>query len=181
MSAPPRLLLDACVLVPPVLRECLLRVAGAGYFRPLWSARILGEWARAAARRGEPADGAIAAAVAAFPAAMVAPAPGIEARLHLPDPGDVHVLAAAIAGHAEAIVTWNAADFPRGTLAAEGLARRDPDGLMWEIRSGDPAGVDALLEAVRAGAEARAGAPVALVPLLRRARLTRLARALRAG
>lgn len=171
-------LLDACVLIPPVQRDCLLSVALAGYFRPLWSDRILGEWAQAAARRGEPHAEAIAAARAAFPGASVAPAPGLEARLHLPDAGDIHVLAAAIAGGADAIVTWNAADFPRGALRAEGLDRRDPDGFLWEIFSGDPAGVGAVLEGVRQRAEARAGMPVALAPLLKRARLPRLARAL---
>jgi hypothetical protein len=170
-------LLDACVLVPPVQRDCLLSVALAGYFRPLWSAAILAEWAHAAARRGEPAHEAIAAAAAAFPAACVPPAPGLAARLHLPDAGDIHVLAVAVAGGADVIVTWNAADFPRGTLRAEGMDRRDPDGFLWEIWSGDPAGVGAVLQGVQARAADRAGAPVALAPLLKRARLPRLARA----
>lgn len=170
-------LLDACVLIPPVQRDCLLSVAFAGYFRPLWSDRILGEWAHAATRRGEPFQEAIAAVTAAFPAASVPPSPGLEARLHLPDDNDIHVLAAAIAGGADAIITWNAADFPRGALQAEGLDRRDPDGFLWELWSGDPMGVGAVLEGVRARAEARAGEPVALAPLLKRARLPRLAKA----
>lgn len=172
----PRLVLDACVLVPPVLCDCLLRVAVAGLYRPLWSARILGEWSRAAARRGDPADAIIARAVAAFPQALVPSAQGIEARLHLPDPDDIHVLATAIAGSAEAIVTWNAADFPKGSLRAEGVDRRDPDGLLWEMWSHQPGVVGDALEGVRAEAERRAGQPVALAPLLKRARLTRLAR-----
>lgn len=173
--------LDACVLVPPVLRDCLLSVAQAGYFRPLWSDRILAEWAHAAARRGEPASDAIAAVRAAFPGASVPPAPGLDARLHLPDEDDIHVLSAAIAGNADAIVTWNAADFPRGTLRAEGVDRRDPDGFLWELWSGDPAGVGAALDGVRTRAQAMAGAPVALAPLLKRAKLTRLAKAVAAS
>ncbi|MBL3553988.1 PIN domain-containing protein, partial [Rhodovulum sulfidophilum] len=43
-----KVLLDACVLYPTVLREILLGVARRGGFTPLWSARILEEWARAA-------------------------------------------------------------------------------------------------------------------------------------
>jgi predicted nucleic acid-binding protein len=173
--------LDTCVLMPPVLCDCLLSVAAAGLFRPLWSDRILAEWAHAAARKGMQADAAIAAAVAAFPAARVPPAPGIEARLHLPDANDNHVLAIAIAAGADAIITWNAADFPRGTLASEGIQRRDPDGFLWEMWSHDPARTGTALETVRARAEGMAGTPVGLRALLKRAKLTRLARAVTAS
>lgn len=172
-----RAVLDACVLVPPVVRDCLLEAAAEGLFSPLWSARIFGEWRRAALRHGTDAGPAIAAALNAFPAALISPAPGIEARLHLRDENDIHVLATAIAGSADAIVTWNAADFPRGVLAGEGLQRRDPDGLLWELWSHHPEAAGRALERVRARAEALAGAPVALKPLLKRARLSRLAKA----
>ncbi len=173
-----RYVLDACVLVPAVCREALLAVAAAGLFKPRWSARILGEWAHAAARHGLDPGPDIARATARFPAALTAPAPGIEARLWLPDAGDLHVLATAVAASADGIVTWNAQDFPRGVLAAEGLTRRDPDSLLWELWSHHPEAVAAALEAVRAEAEARDRTPVALRPLLKRARLTRLARAM---
>ena len=46
----PRVLLDANVLFPTVLREILLGVARSGVYAPLWSARILEEWARATRR-----------------------------------------------------------------------------------------------------------------------------------
>lgn len=172
--------LDACVLVPPVLRDCLLSVAAAGAYAPLWSDRILAEWALAARKHGRDDGPVIAAARAQFPQAMVPPAPGLEARLHLPDDGDIHVLAAAITGSADCLVTWNAADFPRGTLASEGVERRDPDGVLWQLWSHDPERIGAALERVRAKAEAMAGAPVALAPMLKRAKLTRLARAVAA-
>lgn len=179
-----RAVLDACVLVPPVVRRCLLEAAVRGLYEPLWSDRILAEWQHAAARLGTDGGRAAAAAQAAmeaaFPRAAVPPAPGIEARLHLPDPGDLHVLATAVTGGADAIVTWNAADFPRGALAAEGIARRDPDGLLWEFHSASPGPMAAALAAVQAAA-ARDGETPALVPLLRRARLNRLARAVAAA
>lgn len=179
-----KLTLDACVLFPTVMREVLLAVAGQGLFTPLWSDRILGEWQRAAARYGPQAEvealAAIARAQDAFPNARVKPQPGLEARLFLPDDNDIHVLATAIAGNADAIVTLNAKDFPRGTLQAEGLARRDPDGLLWELWSHHPDQVEAALEQVRATASRLSAEDKALKPLLKRAKLTRLARALSA-
>ncbi len=43
--------LDACVLYPTVMREILLGATAAGLVQPLWSDKILEEWARAARKR----------------------------------------------------------------------------------------------------------------------------------
>ncbi|MFN3642400.1 MAG: RSP_2648 family PIN domain-containing protein [Gemmobacter sp.] len=178
----PRVVLDACVLYPTGLRGILLRCAGAGLFVPLWSARILEEWARATRKLGPGAEAQarseIAAACAAFPAALVPPAPGLEARLHLPDPSDIHVLATAAAAGADAILTFNAADFPRGTLAAEGIARRDPDGFLWELWSNRPGIVAGAVDAERTAAEAFTGMHRDRRSFLRRLRLPRLGKAM---
>ena len=48
----PRILIDACVLYPTVMREVVMGAAKAGLFRPVWSERILEEWARAAIKLG---------------------------------------------------------------------------------------------------------------------------------
>lgn len=164
------------------MRECLLAVAGQGLFTPLWSDRIFGEWLRAAARFGPQSEAEALAAIARvndlFPKAVVKPQPGLESRLHLPDDNDLHVLAVAIAGNADAIVTLNAKDFPRATLSAEGLQRRDPDGLLWELWSHHPAVVEAALDQVRNTASRLSGEEKSLKPLLKRAKLTRLARAI---
>lgn len=174
--------LDACVLYPTVMREILLGVAGAGLFVPLWSPRILEEWARATRKLGPGAEaiarGEIAALAARFPQALVRPDEGLLRRLHLPDADDIHVLAAAVTAGAEAIVTLNAADFPQHVLAAEGVVRRDPDGFLWELWSGAPEKVADAVEAVRAEAERLSGQPQPLRPLLKRARLPRLGKAL---
>ena len=174
--------LDACVLYPTILREILQGAAGAGLYQPVFSERILREWVLATAKLGPVAPviaaGEAAALKAAFPRALVRDHPEIEARLHLPDPDDLHVLACAIASGADAIVTFNARDFPGHTLAAEGITRRDPDGFLWELQSRHPKAMAAIVEAVRAKAEAISGQPVALKALLKRARLFRLGKAL---
>lgn len=177
-----RALLDANVLYPTVLREILIGAAKAGLYRPLWSDRILEEWARATLKLGPGAEviarGEIVGLRVAFPAAAVALPPALMARLWLPDPNDVHVLAAAIAGNADLIVTFNAADFPRHTLAEEGLTRLDPDQFLLALCDGGEAAVRTVCEAVRAEAERLSGQPQPLRGLLKRARLPRLAKRL---
>ena len=173
-----KVLLDACVLYPTVLREILLGVAAGGVYTPLWSARILEEWARAAARRGdEPiARAEIARLRAAWPEAEVAP--GAEAGLALPDPDDLHVLAAAIAGGAGELVTLNLRDFPTRELSRHGLVRRDPDGFLLEAYHADSEGIARVVRGVVAEFERLSGREQPLRPLLKRARLPRLGKAI---
>lgn len=176
-----KVLLDANVLFPTVLREMLLGAAAGGAFAPLWSARILEEWARATRRLPEGAEAVARAEIAAlrdrWPAAEVAPDEDMIARLSLPDPGDRHVLAAAIAGGADVLMTRNRADFPTRTLARHGILLREPDGFLTELAAEGRA-IVAVADAVRARAALASGRPQALRPLLRRAGLPRLAKAL---
>ncbi len=176
-----RVLIDACVLFPTVLREVVLGAAADGGFTPLWSARILEEWARATRRLGHGAEPVARAEIAVlradWPDAEVPPDAGLEASLSLPDPDDRHVLAAAIAGRAGVLMTLNRRDFPTRTLARHGLLLRDPDGFLTELAH-DGRALLAVAASVRARAEAASGRPQALRPLLRRAGLPRLGKAL---
>ena len=177
-----RVLLDACVLYPTVMREVLLGVAAEGLMTPLWSARIVEEWARAARKLGPAGEtlarGDIALVRAAWPAAEVVADPDLEATLWLPDPNDVHVLASAIKGDAGALMTVNSRDFPRQVLAEHGIERGDPDTTLVGFYALQPEAVSRAVARVHAQAEALSGAPKPLRQLLKKARLPRLGKAL---
>ncbi|WP_332255686.1 RSP_2648 family PIN domain-containing protein [Thiosulfatihalobacter marinus] len=176
-----RAVLDTCVIYPTVMREVLLGVAATGAYRPLWSARILEEWARAARKLGPTGEtqarGEIALLRAAWPDSEVTWKPSLEDRLWLPDDADRHVLAAAIAGSADVIVTLNARDFPKNILAEEGLTRIDPDAFLRRIFDDAPDAVSGVCETVRREAERLSGVAWPMRALLKKARLPRLAKA----
>jgi hypothetical protein len=175
----PRAVLDACVLYPPVLRDILVGCAEDGLFAPVWSSRILAEWAHAAARGGPESSARAAAEIARlgarFPEAEVLPAEATEAALHLPDPADAHVLAAALDGGAPVLVTLNLRDFPARTLAPLGITAVSPDDLLMRLWLTNPEPV------ARAVALARGHSTAGLRSFLKRARLPRLGKALEAG
>lgn len=177
-----KVLLDACVLYPTVMREMLVGAAGQGLFIPLWSERLLEEWARAARKLGSTGEaqarGEVALLRAAWPKAEVTWPPSLETRLWLPDPNDTHVLAAAIAGNADVIITMNAKDFPRGTLAEEGLSRADPDAFLYGLWQANPEALSLVAAAVHTTAETLSGEHWDMRQLLKKARLPRLAKAL---
>jgi len=175
-----KVLIDACVLYPTVLREIVMGVAATGYFEPAWSARILEEWARAAARNAdeEVARAEIALLRARWPGAEVAVSDATMARISLPDLDDIHVLAAAVDAGADEILTLNLKDFPTRALSAEGILRRDPDGFLCEALAKAPEDVKRVVEDVHATACRLSGEALDLRALLKRARLPRLGKAL---
>ncbi|MGR3464684.1 RSP_2648 family PIN domain-containing protein [Limimaricola sp.] len=180
-----RVLLDACVLYPTVMRELLLGCAAKGLYEPRWSARIAEEWARAAARLGPGGEaiarGEIAMLASAFPRAEVAASPDLERRLWLPDAGDIHVLASAVAGHCDVIVTMNAKDFPRDILAEEGLSRADPDNFLLGLFEASPGPVGEVAASVVAEATRLSGEAWAPRKLFKKARLNRFGKAVEAA
>jgi len=113
-------LLDANVLVPNALRDTLLRIAEADFYRPLWSQDILAETRRTVLRlrpniNPTRLDAMFACMNEAFNDALVT---GYESLIEgmTNDMDDRHVLAAAVAGRADVIVTNNLKDFPQAAV-----------------------------------------------------------------
>ena len=175
-------LLDTCVIYPTVMRQMLLGAAKAGAFTPVWSARIIEEWQRASIKLGpegvEQAGAEATLLHVAWPQAEVIWPQNLEARLWLPDPADTHVLAAAIAGSADLIITLNAKDFPRNVLAEEGLSRADPDSFLHGFWQAEPDLIAGVADEVLAEANRLSGREWDMRALLKKARLPRLAKAL---
>jgi predicted nucleic acid-binding protein len=120
--------LDACVLYPLPLRDTLLRIAQQNLYTPRWSERILDEVARnlVSDRRATPEQARKLVDVmqrafedAEVPGAAIA---SLEPSM-LNEPADRHVLAAAVASDAEAIVTSNMRHFPAAACEPFGMGR----------------------------------------------------------
>lgn len=175
--------IDTNVLFPTILREILADIAAAGMFTPFWSARILDEWRHVAARIGPEAAQVAGAEIALlglrFPHAVVAD-DGASARdIHLPDAADVHIVQTALNCGAGLIVTANLRDFPRHVMIGFGLRAIHPDAFLLDLASRDGQTVQDAIEAARARAAA-CGGGMSTQEMLKRARLPRIAKALRA-
>jgi hypothetical protein len=126
-------LLDACVLYPLAMTDALMSLATAGLYAAKWTTRIETEWIAALEERRPELVGRLDfrrdQMREAIPdwevpeAAWRACAGG----LRLPDLDDVHVLAAALAGHADCIVTTNLKDFPIEAVGPLGVEIIHPD------------------------------------------------------
>ena len=144
-------LLDANVLYPAGLRDLLLRLADRYLYAPLWSAAIHEEWMRSLLADRPDIEAAVLERTRAvmdghFPDAVVTGYEPIIATLDLPDPDDRHVLAAAIHGGADIVVTRNLRDFPAERLTPHGLVAQHPDAFIAELFEAD---AEAVLAAVR--------------------------------
>lgn len=127
--------LDACVLVPIALADTLLRIAEHELYRPLWSDRILAEAADAVLEvhpdiPPEQVGKRFAAMDEAFEDARVEGWEHLEATVTLPDPDDRHVVAAALRGRADAIITTNVRHYPTDTLEPLGIEVIHPNSFL---------------------------------------------------
>lgn len=125
-------LYDACVLYPAPLRDLLLQLAGTGLFRARRSSAIHEEWMRnVLADRPDLTAAQLqrtrALMDAAVPDALIVGHEKLIPSLTLPDPDDRHVLAAALRGRCDVIVTYNLKDFPAEILAEDDIEAQHPD------------------------------------------------------
>jgi predicted nucleic acid-binding protein len=123
---------DANVLFPNTLRDLLLRIAQSGTVQAKWTGEILDEMV-AALHRTRPEippaklDRLRELMNAAVRDCLVFGYESLIEGLKLPDPGDRHVLAAAIKSGAQVIVTRNLKDFPSADLQPWGVEAKSPD------------------------------------------------------
>jgi predicted nucleic acid-binding protein len=116
-------LLDTCVLLKSYRCDTLLSIAEEGAFRPLWSDHVLDELRRNLIKAGakqEAVEHRLGQMATYFPDARVT---GYEELIGsmTNHPKDRHVLAAAVAGRADALVTENLKDFPPESVAHLGI------------------------------------------------------------
>ncbi len=125
-------ILDACVLYPAPLRSYLLYLAQTGLYRAKWTSQIHDEWIRNAVTNNpglttEKLQRTRQAMDKHAPDCLVEGYEPIIDGLELPDPDDRHVVAAALKGQAESIITFNLKDFPNQVLEQFELRAIHPD------------------------------------------------------
>lgn len=137
-------LLDACVLHPMAMADALMSLASAGLYAAKWSRAIESEWIASLEERRPDLKGRLEYRRDQMREAVLdweveeRAWQSLASGLKLPDPGDIHVLAAALAGHADCIVTVNLRDFPADVVGPLGLEIIHPDPFIvaqWDLDS----------------------------------------------
>lgn len=123
---------DANVFYPAELRSFLMYLAVTRLFRAKWSASVHEQWISKLLQNRtdltrEKLERTRALIDLHVVDGLVTGYEHLIPGLLLPDPNDRHVLAAAIRGRADVIVTMNLKDFPRESLAPFGLEVQHPD------------------------------------------------------
>jgi len=138
--------LDACVLYPPSLRDLLLTLAALDAIDVRWSEEILEELVRNVVAKNPDIDRVrfeqhtVTAMRRHFPNALVPVDPALVATLDN-HPKDRHVAAAAIAADATTIVTLDVKDFRGRALANAGVEVVTPGDLVTRLLDDIPESV----------------------------------------
>lgn len=124
--------LDANVLYPATLRSLLIDLSLLGLYQAHWTDEVQDEWTRNLLANRPDLDPVRLRQTRtlmdrAIDTARITGYEQLKEQLHLPDPDDRHVVAAAAHGGIEVIVTQNLRDFPEEILRPLGLQAVHPD------------------------------------------------------
>lgn len=130
--------IDANVFYGARLRSLILFLAQTGLFRARWSNDIHEEWiSKLLDNRKDISrtdlDRVRALMDRAVLDCLVFDYESLIPSVKLPDENDRHVLAAAIRGRADVIVTFNESDFPEDILQRYGMHSRHPDNFLLDL------------------------------------------------
>lgn len=165
-------LFDACVLYPPSVRDVLLSLAETDLFRARRTGQIQQEWYVAVTRTKPHLATSLQRTQQdmknAVPDAEITGYEGLVAALELPDPSDRHVLAAAIVGKADVIVTFNLKHFPSAALAPFKIDAQHPDEFIAHTLTLNPSVALAAIKRMRERLKSPAYSPAEYVELMGR-------------
>lgn len=138
MEHPVTAVYDANILYPAPLRDLFIRLAQAGLVRAKWTEAIHDEWTGSVLkdnpqRSAERLARTRALMNEAVRDCLVTGYEDLVDSLTLPDPDDRHVLAAAIRGGADIIITRNLKDFPPEALSCYDIEAVHPDGFLVDL------------------------------------------------
>ncbi len=134
-----RVFVDTNVLFPFSVMDLMLALTEDSIHEVLWTEDLLAEWERVIVReqhRSAESAASITTAIREFFSESQIPEAHYAAQVGaMPgnDPDDRRHMAAALAGRAQVMVTWNRDDFPGEPLAGMGLRVADPDEYLCEL------------------------------------------------
>jgi predicted nucleic acid-binding protein len=131
-----------------------MRLALTDLFRARWTEEIHEEWIRSVLEsrpdlKREQLERTRALMNAHVRDCLVTDYQDLISALHLPDPDDRHVVAAAIRGRADVIVTYNLAEFPQAVLSQYAIEAQHPDEFVVRLFDLDEGAVCAAARAQR--------------------------------
>ncbi|MBW3089627.1 PIN domain-containing protein [Bifidobacterium miconisargentati] len=162
--------LDANIIYSITLTDVMLTLAEHRLFLPLWSQKVLDE-ARQAASRTLPTAmqpafcRRLAIMNQAFPESSIEVPEEDCGQYSLPDPNDRHVLAAALNGGADLLMTRNLKDFPQPILEQYRLRATSPDDFLCWLAEQQ---TDAVAESLRGLIRLRRNPPMDVIDLSNR-------------
>jgi len=132
-----------------LVRDVLLSLAAAWMYHARWTEDIHAEWTRNLIADRPDLSAAMPRLIQAIdqsiPDCLIRNHHLFISGIELPDPNDHHVLAAALAGQADTIVTFNLKDFPEEQFRPYAIEAVHPDAFVAGLLEEDLAtGLDAL-------------------------------------